>query len=91
MMIKLPEFPSVRKELLTEAIDGEMVIVHRELANVHQLNPTAAWIWRKLDGTNYLDTITDDFCQVFEVEVDVAHRDIRAFLTKLNQLDLLEE
>lgn len=89
-MIKLPDRPRVRKELLTESVDDEIVIVHRELANVHQLNTTAAWIWRKLDGTNYLGAITDDYCLVFEVEVDVAHRDVRAFLTKLTQLNLLE-
>jgi len=88
-MMKIPERPVARNDLLVEVVEEEIVIVDRQSAQVCQLNQTASVIWPRLNGNNDLDTLVDEVCQAFEVDVDVAQRDVKVFLSELMQLGFL--
>jgi hypothetical protein len=81
-MMKIPELPLARNDLLVEIVEDQIVIVDRQSAQVCQLNTTASLIWSRLNGNYDFDTLVDEVCQAFEVGVDVAQRDVKVFLSE---------
>jgi coenzyme PQQ synthesis protein D (PqqD) len=82
--------PCARHEdLLTEEIDGEVLVYDQRTHAGHRLNPTAAVVWRHLDGTRTVS----DLVEVLAAEVgDVADEDlVMVSLDELGQAGLLED
>jgi hypothetical protein len=88
-MIKVSECPVARSDLLVEVVEDQIVIVDRQSSQVCELNPTASLIWPRLNGTSDRDTLVDDVCQNFEVDVDTARHDVEVFLSELMQLGFI--
>ena len=83
-------------ETVTRQIAGETLLVpiHGDLANMERifaLNPTAAYIWQRLDGAKGLGEIRKGLLANFTVEQDQAESDLGEFIGELLEAGLIEE
>jgi Coenzyme PQQ synthesis protein D (PqqD) len=82
--------PKRRADLTYRTIDGETVILNREEGQLHQLNPTASFIWDCCDGNSNIAEIIDRLAGAYEVEPSTARKDVAEVLLKLQKSNLLE-
>ena len=80
---------SKRPELNIRNIDQETVIVDKETGEVHQLNPTASYIWDQFDGATTIEQITSKLANEFNIDENQAALDVNAVVDQLKELKLL--
>jgi len=83
-------------DIVTREIAGETLLVpiRGNLADMQQiftLNEVAASVWSCLDGRQGVHAIRQEIVDGFQVTLDQADADIRAFLGQLTQAGLIEE
>ena len=83
-------YPKRRSNLTYRDVDGQTVILDREGTRIHQLNPTASFIWRCCDGTFTFEQILDSFVRAYDIDVATAQRDLKKILVELQSANLLE-
>ena len=83
--------PRRRSDLSCRTIDGEMLILNRAEKRLHQLNPTASFIWNCCDGDADIAAITDRLTTAYEIDVGTARKDVEEVLSQLRSSNLLEE
>ncbi len=81
----------MRRNLITAAIDGELVVFDPESAKVHQLDPVGAVIWQLLDGEATLAELIADLAEGFGVPEAQVRADVAALLDSLREHDLLDD
>lgn len=86
----LQRFPKRRSDLNWRTIDGETLILNREEGRLHQLNPTASFIWDCCDGHSNIAEIVERLAGVYEVDASTARKDVEGVLFKLQSAKLLE-
>ena len=59
-----------RSDLITSAVDEEIVVLDRAAGYVHQLNATASQIWRACDGRHSVEDIAAQVTQRFDIAPD---------------------
>lgn len=72
--------PRRRDGLIWEELGDEMLVFDERIGGVHALNPTAAWIFRRIDGQSDFDSIVRSFVNTFEIDIETAKKDIRQAL-----------
>jgi Coenzyme PQQ synthesis protein D (PqqD) len=82
--------PKRRSDLSYRTIDGQTVILDREGGWLHQLNPTASFIWDCCDGTSKISEIIDRLVDAYEVDSITARKDVGQVLAQLRSSKLLE-
>lgn len=82
--------PKRRSDINYRTIDGETVILNRAEGRLHQLNPTASFIWDCCDGNSNIVEIIDRLAGAYEVEPSTARKDVEEVLLKLRKSKLLE-
>jgi hypothetical protein len=85
--------PLPAANLVTREIMGETLIVPiragaADLNALYVLNPTAASLWRQLDGSRTGDDLVDILVDSFEVDHETARRDVDEFLASLRAAGL---
>jgi hypothetical protein len=70
-------------------VGNELLVLDRSSNQLHHLNPTASWIYRRCDGNRSVEVIIDDLIDHFSVEKDVAQRDLIEMLSQLRTLGLI--
>jgi hypothetical protein len=70
--------------------DQAVILTLGEQKYIHELNPTAAFIWRKCDGTLNADQIAQAMTEEFEITLDEARSDTETFLTGLQDQGLID-
>ena len=83
--------PKRRQDLNYRTIDGETLILNRQDGRLHQLNPTASFIWDCCDGSSNLAEIVDRLAGAYEVDSKTARKDVEEILLNLRNSNLLEE
>jgi predicted transcriptional regulator len=78
-----------RPDVRIQLVDGETLVLDDENGYIHQLNPTASFIWSQCDGKSTTTEIAQRLAKEFNVEVDVATRDVTDTIEKLRDLNLL--
>jgi PqqD family protein of HPr-rel-A system len=81
--------PRRRDGLLCEELGDEMLVFDERNNAVHALNPTAALIFRCIDGQREVDSITRRMAKAFEIDFETAARDLRQALEDLDARALL--
>jgi hypothetical protein len=84
------DYPKRRSDLSVRVVEGETVIFDRHGGLIHQLNPTASWLWERCDGHSTIDDLVHQLIQAFDVEPETATRDVTAMMLQFQQLNLLE-
>ena len=74
---------------ISREVDGEVLVLDGSAQLIHQLNPTASFIWQRAqEGTAALEIATA-LAEQYDVELETAHRDVAATLARLRELNLL--
>jgi hypothetical protein len=82
--------PKRRSDLSYRTIEGETLILNRKEGHLHQLNPTASFIWDCCDGNSNIADITDRLAGAYEVDSSTARKDVEEVLSNLRSSNLLE-
>lgn len=72
-------------------IEGEAVLVDVRKDEVAHLNPTASFLWSRLDGERDLRDIAREMTSRYEVDEETALADLVDFAVQLLQQGLVEE
>ena len=83
--------PKRRSDLNYRTIDGETLILNRQEGRLHQLNPTASFIWDCCDGNSNLADIVDRLAGAYEVDPNTARKDVEEVISNLRSSNLLEK
>jgi PqqD family protein of HPr-rel-A system len=81
--------PRIRDGLLSEELGDEMLVFDERNGAVHALNPTAAWIFRNIDGQSDVEAISRSVARALEIDFETAARDVRQTLDNLDAKALL--
>ena len=82
--------PKRRSDLNYRTINGETLILNRQEKRLHQLNPTASFIWDCCDGNSNIAAIIDRLIRAYEVDAVTARKDVEQVLSNLQSSNLLE-
>lgn len=77
-----------RQDLVTHAMDGELLLYDRTRDQVHVLNAAAAFVWRASDGTRSVDDMAQAMTREFGTPADA--QVVWYALEQLNKRRLLE-
>lgn len=77
--------------IAARSIDGKAVIVVIDTQGLHTLNEVGTFVWERL-GAGPLDAaaLVEAVTEEFEVERDVASRDVVAFLERMSTVGAIE-
>ena len=78
-------------QLAWREIDGEIVIISPEDSQVHELNETAALVWKHADGAQSLEQIAADIAAMYDVTNESAERDVAELIAQLAERQLLTD
>lgn len=73
-----------------QTVDDEVLLLDVATSQIHQLNPTACFIWSQCDGLKSVEQIADIVVERFEVDRATAMEDIEKTLQQLDDLKLIE-
>lgn len=76
--------------VMVREIEQEVLLLDQVSGQIHQLNQTAAFIWRKCDETS-VQEIAAQLAIEFEVEEHTAFKDVLETLGKLKRLNLVQD
>jgi hypothetical protein len=76
-------------QLAWREIDGEIVIISPEDSQVHELNVTAALVWKRADGEQTLEEIAAGMVSEFDVTQESARRDVAELIAQLAEKQLV--
>lgn len=82
--------PKIKPDLLSEAIEDDVVVLVPETDQVHLLNLTAAAIYELCDGTRSVDQIVDALRRSVPNPPDEIDHDVNRTLAELSEKGLLE-
>src|SRR5271165_6055700 len=86
-----PDFVALpRREVVTVEIDGDAILYDELWESTHLLNPTAAIVWRLLDGESQLDELASDLADAFGVAVEDVLGEVVMLVRELGQRGLLK-
>ena len=84
-------FYTRRPDVRTQHVDGETLVLDDQNGYIHQLNPTAGFIWSQCDGKSTATEIVQRLALEFNVEDGVATKDVSDIIKRLRDLKLLRE
>lgn len=80
---------SVRANLSTQEIDGELVIADKDNGQIHQLNPVASVIWQHIKSGLDVNAIVEQLVQFYGIDEATAKADLDKVLGQFKELKLL--
>ena len=81
---------SIRANLSTQEIDGELVILDKDKGQIHQLNQVASIIWQQIEkGLNKAE-IQQHLIKTFEIDTETANKDLEKTVQQFKDLQLLD-
>lgn len=80
-----------RTDVRTQVVGEETVVLDERGGHIHQLNPTASFIWHACDGKTSAEDIARLLTREFDVEEAAAAADVGDMIERLRRLGLLCE
>ena len=81
--------PNRRSDLVYRRVQGETVVLNPDKKVVHQLNPTASFIWDCCDGAHSIDRIAARLVAEYDVDAGTSRKDVDRLVSHLQDLNLL--
>jgi hypothetical protein len=75
--------------VMVREVDSEFLLLDTEFNLIHKLNQTASFIWQTIDKVHSTVEIARLLANEYEVEEDVAIRDVVETLIRLRELKLV--
>lgn len=79
-----------KKNAISRIIDGEVVILIPNEKFLHALGGCGIRIWELIENETSVSDLVDIICDEYEVEPEVARKDIIDFVNELKALNLAE-
>lgn len=76
-------------DIISREIDDEILLMDNQTMRVHQLNRTAGYIWSRCNGSTSENEIIEQVAQDFEVEDQVAKKQVKEVIAQLLELKVL--
>jgi len=89
-MISLSSIPSHSSSVVYRRINDEFLLIPltadiADMDSLYRLTETGAFIWELIDGELAISDITSKVAEVFDVEREVAEKDILAFFEEVQE------
>jgi len=89
--ISLSSKPRKQTDVKEEELDGEYLVYDSETETVHNLNPTASFIWSLADGTRSVSFFIEEIHSSDpDIAKDKVRKDVVECLDKLRESGLIE-
>ena len=75
--------------IAVRAVESELLLLDRETQRIHQLNPTASFIWHCCSDTTSEKEIASLLVEKYAVDEEIALRDVADTLYRLRELNLV--
>lgn len=89
-MNELTLIPVLAMDVTLQEVDDEILILDRRDNKIHQLNSTAAFIWKKCDGSKSIEYIINSLVDAFEITPEQAASDVLDTVQQFQQNNLLK-
>ena len=73
-----------------QEVENDLLILDQASGQIHQLNASAAMVWKLCDGRQHVENIVENFIARFNIDMLTAWEDIDAILAQLVSLKLVE-
>ncbi len=77
-------------DLVEQFVDGELVVLDQKSGQIHQFNATASEIWACLDGKTTTDSVIEHIASHYDIDRDIAKKDVESTLHQLHEQKLIE-
>jgi hypothetical protein len=74
---------------ISREVNGEMLVLDGRAELIHQLNPTASFIWQQAQLGSTVDGIAAELVEKYDIDLGTAHRDVATALARLKELNLV--
>ena len=74
---------------ISREVNGEMLVLDSRAELIHQLNPTASFIWQQAQSGSPAEAIAAGLAEEYDVDPETAQRDVAATLARLKELNLV--
>ena len=74
---------------ISREVNGEMLVLDGRAELIHQLNPTATFIWQQAQSGSAATVIAAALAEQYDIDLETAHRDVAATLARLKELNLV--
>jgi len=81
--------PRRRHDLSARSVGEEIIILDRVVNQVHHFNVTAAFVWRRCDGTHTALQIVEELVGAFDVDGATAADAVATSVRRFGELGLL--
>jgi hypothetical protein len=82
--------PKHRSDIHSREIDKDTIVLDRAGGQIHQLNKTASFIWKRLDSRISEQKISAQYASEFKVDLKTAKEDVARMIQEFCNLGLLE-
>ena len=73
-----------------QVLDGCALILTPQASMAHELNEVATWIWQEIESETLVSELAVKLTQVFDVELQTAAADIRAFAIEMESKGMVQ-
>ncbi|MBN1696492.1 MAG: PqqD family protein [Spirochaetales bacterium] len=81
--------PVTNSQLTVREIGDDIVILSEETLEIHNLEGSAAFLWKCIDGKTTVGDIRDKLCHEYEVTAEQAKDDIAEFFDECEKKNLI--
>ena len=74
---------------ISRKVNGEMLVLDGRAELIHQLNPTATFIWQQAQSGSAAAEIAAALAEQYDIDLETAHRDVATTLARLKELNLV--
>jgi hypothetical protein len=75
--------------MMVRDLDSDLLILDTEANQIHQLNQTATFIWRRVEEAPSPERLAEMLAEAFGVDANVAQRDVLETLERFSALNLV--
>lgn len=85
----------IKQGYVLREVAGNYIVVAvgdavRNFNGIINLNETGAFLWKKLQEGASAEQLKEAMLEEYEVQAEIAERDIKAFIDKLNEKGLID-
>jgi len=81
--------PSQAEHVSVREIDGQFLVLDKSHGKLHELNPTASFIWQCCDGRTTVPEIAGRLSLSFDTDPETASRDVASILRQFEENHLI--
>jgi hypothetical protein len=80
-----------RTDVNVRVLGDETIVLDRRGHRIHQLNPTASFVWQRCDGRHAVEDIAALLVDDFDIDLVTAQKDATGTVRDLAEAGLLQE